>query len=255
MEFKKIIAPTECPVCGSSLELVNAQLFCRNSECPAQTSKKVQHFCKVLKIKGFGETTLNKLGITHINELLHLDAKNMSGVGDKTRSNLINQVEDRLRRRIPVSEFIQAQSIPLVGSSLSSKLDGLDFDAITEDALKSLGAGDKATANLLDWLHNDWFGDLENHWAKYIDTTKTKTEGMVAETKGDVCITGKLNDFPNRNAAAEYLKTIGWNVKSSVTKTVKYLVCEDDTKINSSSYKKAQSLGIEILKIKDLEDK
>lgn len=249
----KIELPKGCPSCGGELEFVNSQLFCFNSaECPAQSTKKLQHFCKVLKIKGFGEKTVEKLEITKISELINLnvDYCKSKGLGDKTSQNLVDQIQDRLEKKIYVSDFISGMSIPLVGSTLGKKLAAIRISDLTYDKIKSVGGGDKAANNILAWLNTEWTNELAPLWEQYLvtDTIKEKTE-----RKGAVCITGKLTDFPNRAAASEHLKSLGWEVKSSVTKAVDYLICEDSSK--SSSYKKAESLGIPVTSIKNLEDK
>ena len=69
----KIEIPTTCPCCAYPLELVNDQLFCRNTACGAQLGKKLEHFCKTLGIKGMGAKTIEKLGLADITELFYLD--------------------------------------------------------------------------------------------------------------------------------------------------------------------------------------
>tara|TARA_Y100001963_G_C6760488_1_gene439234 strand:+ start:109 stop:867 length:759 start_codon:yes stop_codon:yes gene_type:complete len=251
----EILSPTNCPSCGSKLTQINSQLFCTNKiDCPAQSTKRLQHFCKVLKIKGFGEKTVEKLEISKFSDLLTLTAEYCTGkgIGAKVAINLTTEVESKLKRKIPVREFIAGMSIPLVGATLASKLAGLHPDNYSYEVLRELGAGDKAASELMEWQTTEWTQYLKPLWNDYLtveDTIKAKTE------RGDVCITGKLTDFSNRTEAAKYLASLGWTVKNSVTKTVQYLICEDDTKVNSSSYKKAKANGIEILTIKDLEDK
>jgi NAD-dependent DNA ligase len=251
-----ISIPDSCPSCGSSLKLVNSQLFCTDpTNCPAQSTKKLQHFCKVLKIKGFGEKTVEKLEITQLSDLLTLDVSycESKGLGTKVAQNLVDQIQDRLNKKIYVSDFISAMSIPLVGVSLSRKLAGYNIDDITYDVIRKVGGGDKAATNLITWYSTVWLDGLSSDWDKYliIDTIKEKTERV--ESKGSVCITGKLVDFTNRKQATEYLESLGWEVKSSVTKKIQYLICEDGS--SSSSVKKAQQYGIEITTIKNLEDK
>lgn len=248
----KIVAPTECPSCGTTLELVKDQLFCRSASCPAQNSKKVQHFCKVLKIKGFGPSTLDKLGLSDINELLTLSVPDITdkGLGEKTADNLVNQIVGKLNSKIPQSDFIAAMSIPLVGTSVSTKLGAVSISEVTFDELKSLGLGDKAASNFISWRDMDWLPNKRSLWEQYITTIELKTDR--APTKGEVCITGKLINFPNRNKAADHLAGHGWTVKSSVTKNVKFLVCEDESKKNSSSYKKAVANNIPIVTIDEL---
>ena len=65
-----------------------------------------------------------------------------------------------------------------------------------------------------------------------------------------VCITGKLNDFKNRNLAKTYLESFGFTVTTSITKKTDYLVDEEGRKSSKST--KADSLGIPILTIKDI---
>jgi len=71
----QIQAPTNCPSCDSMLEVVNYLLYCRNVACSAQSTKKIQHFANTLKIKGLGEATIGKLGVSDINDLYALDCE------------------------------------------------------------------------------------------------------------------------------------------------------------------------------------
>ena len=61
--MQEIIIPTHCPACNSVLDIVNDQLFCRNPDCPAKSSKRIEHFAKTLKIKGLGKATIEKLDL------------------------------------------------------------------------------------------------------------------------------------------------------------------------------------------------
>ena len=69
----RIQIPTECPCCNYALELVNDQLFCRNTACGAQLNKKLEHFCKTLGVKGMGSRTVEKLGLADITEVFYLE--------------------------------------------------------------------------------------------------------------------------------------------------------------------------------------
>jgi DNA ligase (NAD+) len=63
-------------------------------------------------------------------------------------------------------------------------------------------------------------------------------------------ITGKLDDFKNRNEAGEYLRSLGFKVTTSISKNTDYLV--DETGKSSSKRTKAESLNIPIVTIKQL---
>ena len=247
-----IIAPTNCPSCDSELEWVKDQLFCRNRDCSAQSTKKLQHFCKKLKIKGFGEKTLEKLDLISICDLLNYttDYGLACGLGDKTATNLSNEV-DRIRKNgIVVNDFISALSIPLVGDGVTRKITDSTIEEISYESLRAVGVGDKASTNLINWIGLDW-KDIRT---EFPDLIRVNIKKPTIITKGDVCITGKLIDFKSRTLAAQHLESLGWVVKKSVTKSVKYLISEDGNTANSS-YKKALGNNTEILTIKNLEDK
>lgn len=244
----KILAPTNCPSCGYVLERVNDQLFCRNSaNCSAQTNKKLQNFCSKLKIKGFGEATLNTLSFSTLTDLLDYTAELgvELGLSPKVASNLEESLNSVLERGISPNDFIAACSIPLIGDGAMRKVKITRIRDINETSCSSLG--EAATKNLLDWVNTQWV-DMESHWEQFLVTAPIKEEVV---SKGiTVCITGKLDDFKNRADAAEFLTNKGYEVKSSVTKQVQVLICEDGTQ--GSSYKKALSNNIKITTIKKL---
>jgi len=245
-----IVAPTKCPSCSSKLERVNDQLFCRNtSSCPAQSSGKIINFCKKLKIKGFGPSTIEKLELQDINDLLTYSPKYgmAMGLSEHMATKLHSTIQDRLKQGIHYQEFLSAVSIPLLGDSASSKLTLNSLEDISYEVCKECGLGDKVSSNLVEWHTLDWPNMIE--WDKYLvfsNNNKIQTNGTT------VVITGKLNDFKNRTEAKKYLEGLGFSVKSSVSKNTDYLICEDGTQ--GSSYKKAIQLNIPITTIKSLED-
>ena len=92
--MQKIEIPTTCPECSYILITVNSQLFCRNTACSAQLNKKLENFCKVLSIKGFGPKTIEKLNLADITELFYLDHELVIAVlGEKTAVKLLDEIE------------------------------------------------------------------------------------------------------------------------------------------------------------------
>ena len=117
----KIKAPTNCPSCGSILQKVKDQLFCRNTECSAQSSKKIEHFCKKLKLKGFGPKTVEKLNLTSLTQLYSLTLEEAANaVGDKVASKLLSEIERATR--LEFSALLAAFSIELLGDVAATKL-------------------------------------------------------------------------------------------------------------------------------------
>ncbi|AXY85065.1 NAD-dependent DNA ligase [Salmonella phage Sw2] len=254
----KIEIPTQCPSCGSKLDLVNGQLFCRNkSNCPAQSSKLIENFCTKMKLKGFGPKTIEKLELTRISELFYLTEEDLVGaVGSKVAAKLISELNTKVRGDIDFGSVLGSLGIPLIGEVAAKKL------SQNCTSFHDVKADGKAGENYKTWLNSPQGKDvIELPWKFSTGIRGTKadiiiTDDLVAQPKGiTVCITGSLQDFANRTDATNYLESLGYTVKKSVTKDVKYLICEDESKRSSSSYKKAETNGIEILSIKELLEK
>ena len=243
----KIEPPIQCPSCGSKLELVKDQLFCRNPDCEAQSSKKLEHFAKTLKIKGLGPKTIEKLPLTSIPDIYSMSKEEIiSEIGDKLGDKLFNQIE--LSKSVDLTVLLPAFSISLIGSSASKKLTKQisSIRDITHEKCLEAGLGPKSCTNLLNWYHDEFCENLE-----YLPFSFEAEVQEVVETIGKtVCITGKLNDFKNRNLAKTYLESFGFTVTTSITKKTDYLVDEEGRKSSKST--KADSLGIPILTIKDI---
>jgi len=254
----KIETPTQCPSCGSKLDLVNGQLFCRNkSNCPAQSSKLIENFCTKMKLKGFGPKTIEKLELTKISELFYLTEEDLVGaVGSKVAAKLISELNTKVRGDIDFGSVLGSLGIPLIGEVAAKKL------SQNCTSFHDVKADGKAGENYKTWLNSPQGKDvIELPWKFSTGIRGTKadiiiTDDLVAQPNGiTVCITGSLQDFANRTDATNYLESLGYTVKKSVTKDVKYLICEDESKRSSSSYKKAETNGIEILSIKELLEK
>ena len=244
----KIEPPIHCPSCGSNLELVKDQLFCRNPDCDAKSSKKLEHFAKTLKIKGLGPKTIEKLPLTSIPDIYSMSKKEIvDGIGEKLGVKLFNQIE--LSKSVDLTVLLPAFSISLIGSSASKKLTKQisSIRDITHEKCLEAGLGPKSCTNLLEWYDNEFCDNLEYLPFSFEAEVPEITTPSIGKS---VCITGKLNDFKNRNLAKTYLESFGFTVTTSITKKTDYLVDEEGRKSSKST--KADSLGIPILTIKDI---
>jgi DNA ligase (NAD+) len=239
----RIKIPTECPCCAYPLELVNDQLFCRNTACGAQLNKKVEHFCKTLGIKGMGARTIEKLGLADITELYYLDEDQVaSDLSSKTiATKLIAEIEKS--KSADLATVLASFSIPLVGNTASQKLCQVinSVDEINQETCKQAGLGDKVTQNLLTWLDTD-FQEMREFLPFSFKSQKSSNTISSGKT---VCITGKLSSFKTKSEAHQALEQAGYKPVDSVTKTTDYLVDEEDK--GSTKRKKAESLGIQII--------
>jgi len=243
----KIQIPTTCPSCFSDLEQVNTQLFCRNEDCPAQSTKKVEAFIKKMRIKGLGPARVSSLGFVRPLEIYETSLDTYVEVlGEKIGQKIFEEVQNS--RTTTFAVFLSALSIPLIGDTASKKIakQNSGIDPMVHNLNMELG--EKAKQNIDDWACT---GD--NYWnAIKLEKYFTFTITTIASTMqlGKVCITGKLNDFSNRAKAKEFLEEHGYTVTSTVSGKTDYLVCEDNS--SSSKSKKAESLGIPIVTINSL---
>jgi DNA ligase (NAD+) len=238
----KIEIPTHCPCCSYKLELVNDQLFCRNQACDAQLSKRVEHFCKTMNIKGMGAKTIEKLGLADITELYYLDLDEVSKLlcSVKVAEKLLVEIDKS--RSAPLNQVLASFSIPLVGNTASTKIANVvnHISEINLETCKQAGLGDKVTQNLLGWLEVD-FPELREFLP-----FSFRSEMLAANTTGPVvCVTGKLSSYKTKAEAYKQLQEHGFRISESVTKTTDYLVDEEDK--SSTKRKKAETLGIKII--------
>lgn len=239
----KIEIPTECPCCGHKLTMVNSQLFCRNSGCSAQLNKKLEHFAKVLSIKGLGEKTIEKLELSDLTELYYMDRDFVVTAlsSERMADKLLLEIEKS--KTADLATVLSAMSIPLCGNTAATKLCSVvsTIDEINSETCKQAGLGDKVTQNLLDWLATD-FQEMKEFLPF---SFKSTTVGISDDgDKPSVCITGKLSSVKTKAEASTMLEAAGYKVVDSVTKTTKYLLDEGDK--GSEKRKKAEQYGITI---------
>lgn len=242
--MQEIIIPTHCPACKTVLEIVNDQLFCRNINCPAKSSKRVEHFAKTLKIKGLGKATIEKLDLQDYHDIYSFDETELVQLlgSERLGTKLFAEIENS--KSADLTTLLPAFSIPLIGRSASNKLTKKvsNISEITYATATECGLGPKAASNLVDWLVNEF------HSNEYYDLPFSfSCEIPVVDyvpLKGVVCITGKLKSYPTKSAAEKVLHKYGYETKASLTKNVTILVNESG--IESAKTNKAQEMGIKI---------
>ena len=241
--MQAILAPEVCPSCGSPLEWRNDMLYCENILCPAQIQKRIEHFARSLKIKGLGPKSIEKLGLTSLLDIYNLSYYSIKYAlsSEKLAIKLLREINHS--RKASMNDVLPAFSIPLIGKTaatkLSSKIKSL-FD-LDEDKCKAAGLGPKATESLLSWYSNEFEGSLK----KLPFDWQFQTPKIATETKGAVCISGKLSSFKTKAEATKALSYAGYVVKTSLTKDVIFLVNESG--IESAKTKEARERGITII--------
>jgi DNA ligase (NAD+) len=237
----RIEIPTHCPCCDYKLEFVNDQLFCRNTACSAQLNKKLEHFAKVLGIKGLGPKTIEKIGFSDIIEIFYIEEDELAkAVGKTVAAKLISEIERA--KSASLAEVLASFSIPLVGGTASDKIAAhvSSIEEITREKCREAGLGEKVTENLVSWIETD-FQDMKQFLPFSFKSTKISD----TSNNGVICITGKLKTFKTKAEATLAIEAAGFKVSESVTKATDYLVDEDNK--GSTKRTKAESLGIPII--------
>tara|TARA_B100001115_G_C15761570_1_gene373128 strand:+ start:110 stop:865 length:756 start_codon:yes stop_codon:yes gene_type:complete len=234
-----ITAPDKCPSCGHTLEWENQLLYCRNTLCGDQSSKKIEHFAKTLKIKGLGPAAITSLALESINDIYAVseyEIVNLLG-SQKLGEKLFTEIENSIKA--PLNILLAAFSIRLIGKTASEKLSAIceSIHDINEDSCAKAGLGPKATESLLEWIDEEYpLLDIPHSFA--FESPKVRTGGVV-------CISGKLKSFGTKAQATEALEQHGYTVKSSVTKDVTILVNESG--VESQKTTKARESGVTIV--------
>ena len=239
-----ITPPTNCPCCDSILELVNEQLFCRNTKCPAQWTKKLESFSSSLKIKGLGPSTISKLGVESLPELYELTVSDIQNRihSEKLAEKLFDELEKSKSSKLV--DVLPAFSIPLIGRSASQKLcDTIShIEDISENSCTEAGIGPKASANLVNFMETEFYPN------RYKDTLPFNWNNKINKKKevtGVVCISGKLKSYPTKAHATKVLEQYGFVVKSSLTKECTHLINESG--IESAKTQTARDRGVIII--------
>jgi len=243
----QIVPPTECPSCGTLLEWSNDLLYCRNLECFSQSSKKIEHFAKTLKIKGLGPASIQKLELSDVSEIYALtklmieEALGSEKVAEKLFFEIRNSVHASLNLLLP------ALGIPLVGKTATAKLSSVckNINDVNYESCKAAGLGPKVTESLVNWIENEYpFCELPHTFVFDQPTMQTSVQGVI-------CISGRLKSFKTKAEATDALKEQGYIVKSSMTMDVTHLINESG--IESAKTQKARDSGIIIVtNIQDL---
>ena len=243
-QMQKIIPPTNCPICSTVLEWEKDQLFCYNPNCIGKTSKRIEHFAKTLKIKGLGPRTVEKLKIQTFFDLYELPLEMMIDAlqSEKLAVKLHREID--ASKKVDLVDLLPAFSIKLIGTTASQKVcEKIDsLLELNEKVLDEAGLGPKAKDNLLDWFYEEWTDGYDRLPFSWKTTVQKRT---VTETKGIVCITGKLKSYKTKAAAKQVLEKKGYLVKNSLTKDVTILVNESG--IESAKTQAALDRGVQII--------
>ncbi len=251
--------PASCPSCGEPLQWESDFLICLNhSVCPAQVIGKMEYFFKILANNdGFGIATIEKLydhGIRKISQIytLSIDDLSVMGFGEKTSTNLINQLKRSTGEQIEDWRFLAAFGIVRMGmGNCENLLKSYSLDVIFELNLEQISAIDgfaTLTAQMivtgLDSIKSEF--NLLSQYNFNLELTPLQqdlAEFTHSLNGKKIIFTGNMSG--SRDDMKKYAKSIGIQVVSSVSAKTNYVVVGE--KVGKKKIESAEKFGVEIL--------
>jgi DNA ligase (NAD+) len=252
------VFPDHCPECGHAVvrDPEDANTYCVNPACPAQTFKLVQYFVSrgAMDIQGVGEKLIAQLltlGLIHDPaDLYTLSAETLAGLergGEKKAQNILAELEASKTR--PLWRLINALGLDHVGErnaqALANAFGTLDaLMAATPEEIEAVpGLGKVIGASVALALK-------EEHHVRLLD--KLRAAGVRPQQEEvrrgeqlrglNFVITGTLNR--PRDEIKAQLEAAGGRVTGSVTGKTSYLIAGAEA---GSKLARAQELGVEVL--------
>ncbi|MEG1008846.1 MAG: NAD-dependent DNA ligase LigA [Clostridia bacterium] len=257
-----VIPPTNCPVCGSLLEVKNNDLICNNDICSAKIHRNITHFAsrECMDISGLGENIVEKLidsdrinDVADIYYLKYSDLIDLENFKEKSVNNLLDAINNTKN------------------NSLDKLIFGLGIKNICKKASKVLNNNFSDIFELInasyDTLINlDDFGDVMAEsiieYFKVDDNIKVinKLKDIGVNLKGEkikltsnklsnliFCITGSFDI--SRDNIIKLIEENNGKCINSVSKKLDYLVSGEES---GSKLASANKLNIKVITLNEL---
>ncbi len=258
---KNIRFPKECPLCKSKLVRPEGEVrwYCKDRDCRGTRKERLRHLVskKGFDIDGLGEKGVNKLleeGIisdpADIFFLKEGDLLPLERFAEKSVNNLIEAIKEK--KKIPLSRFLQAISIPFVGESTARELSYHfgSLNRIKKASLEEISRVYDIGPVTARSLYN-FFRDKRNkELLEKLEKTGVSVEGEKRNKKlgGKVfVVTGTLGKL-KREEAEEKIVGVGGRASSSISQNTDYLVAGKNP---GTKLEKAKDLGVTVLSEKE----
>ena len=267
----KIIYPTICPECGTSLIRKEGEVafYCPNDEgCPPQIVGKIQHFIgrKAMNIDGLGDETIENFYqrglLRHISDIytLHEKSDELKGIerfGEKSIENMLKGIEQS--KEMPFEKVLFGLGIRYVGETVARKLafGTKNIDSLASATLEELTAIDEIGQRIAESII-EYFSKPEHlqqiellktaglqFQAKEIEIT-LQSEKLTGKT---FVISGVFEKF-SREELKDLIESNGGKILSSISAKLNYLVAGDN--MGPSKLEKAQKLNVPLISEDDL---
>ena len=253
--------PSECPVCGTSVERAEGESAtrCPNLNCPARRLSLLTHWGgrHAMDIDGLGEAVaaqlLDRGLVDRPEDLYELTAEQVAELdrmAEKSARNLIEAIDASRDRGL--ERLIHALGILHVGRTAAARLTERYAslreiaDASQEELEEVPEIGPKIAESIVNYFARPENANLpERLEALGIDTTRQEPEeGAGTALDGLTFVfTGSLEQM-TRSEAQEMVENLGGRATSSVSGNTDYVVAGPGA---GSKLEKARDLGVEVL--------
>jgi DNA ligase (NAD+) len=254
--------PAACPSCGGATMEVDDVLQAEHrASCPATRLGALQHFVRVIDVRGFGPRILQQLieadRVAEPADFFLLgvaDLMALERVGKILAEKLVGEVQ--ARRELPLDTFLRALGIDELGPHASGVLAGHygSLEAVREAAPEAMaalfGIGPIIAARVADGLRER--AAMVDRLLEQV-TVEAPTVAPAAAAEGplvgqSVLFTGELESM-KRKEAQDRVRLLGGETPSAVVKDLTLLVLGDadlarfEAGWRSSKLKKVEALN------------
>ncbi len=265
---KKIIFPTNCPVCEDLLVKPEGEAVwrCININCEAQVVERIIHFVSkdAMDIRSLGESNIRKFyslgflkNIPGIYALEYDEISKLEGFGQKSITNLRKAVENSKNQSLHRLIFglgiryVGEATAKTLGKSVKNILELQQFSLEELQQLKDIGS--KVGESIFEFFHNDDnITIIKNLGDIGLNLNGDKVEKKEGIFSGNTFLfTGTLPTL-KRSEAEKLVEDNGGLLLSTVSNNLNYLVAGDAAGSKLEKAKKIKS--IKIIKEQDLID-
>lgn len=255
---KKIVEPTVCPSCGSTLIKKGPLLFCPNHlGCKEQVVDRLAHFASrdAFNIEGFSEKTaslvydkLNVRKVSDIYKITEEDLLKLDSFKEKKSQNIINSIKNS--KKIDFSRFLYALGIPEIGNKtakdLARKFENLGNleNATKEDLLEVDDIGEVIADNIISFFKDkDNLDEIQNLFNVGVTISGKASAQTNEKISGKTFVlTGTLTR--PRREIEEMIENLGGKTSSSVSKNTDFVLAGENA---GSKLDKARELGVKVI--------
>ena len=251
-----VILPDTCPECGQTLVWSGVHLQCPNRRCHnLQRQDILCWFHSIAPTGGLGDTLILKFlteqfGKDVTIETIYAYGRLVPDPASVQRNLFITAYNKLFDSEISIESAIRAINIPRFGDITAAKCPAYSKElqlflhtGKLSDRLRSLG-----DANFESLQHHSDKLSRLHLIQDQINWESTSVESTSVESRGEVCITGKLS--VKRSVFESELKAQGFTISSSVKKTTAYLITDDP---ESGTSKNAAADKYNVPKISEVE--